>query len=217
MKKISTLVLATALMGVVGLSALVARPTALAADRADDKDKVAKIGDTAPDFTLTDTDGKTVKLAEIGKDKIVVLEWFNPGCPFVKKHHVTFDMMTKTATDYKDKGVVWVAINSGGAGKEGASKEDNVKAKKDWKMDYPILLDDTGATGKAYGAKTTPHMFIIGKDGKLVYKGGLDNNSSADKLGDKNYVKTALDEIIAGKKVTEAETRSYGCPVKYSK
>ncbi len=215
MKKISTLVLAAALMGVAGITALVARPVAQAAYPGEDK--VAKIGEAAPDFTLTDTDGKTVKLSEIGKDKIVVLEWFNPGCPFVQKHHVTFDTMTKTAAAYKDKGVVWVAINSGGAGKEGASKEDNVKAKKDWKMDYPILMDETGATGRAYGAKTTPHMYVIGKDGKLMYKGAIDNDRSAGKQGDKNYVKNALDEIIAGKKVSEAETTSYGCGVKYGK
>lgn len=176
----------------------------------------AKVGDTAPDFALKDLDGKDVKLADF-KNKIVVLEWFNPGCPFVVKHHSTLDTMKKTAAAYKDKDVVWLAVNSGAEGKQGASKADNEKAKKDWKIEYPILLDTTGATGKAYGAKTTPHMFIIGKDGKLAYAGAIDNNSSPKTAGEKNYVKNALDEIIAGKKVTDATTESYGCNVKYGK
>lgn len=176
----------------------------------------AKVGDVAPDFTLKDTDGKDVKLADF-KGKIVVLEWFNPGCPFVQKHHVKLDTMTKTAAAYKDKGVVWLAINSGAEGKQGAAATENAKVKKDWKIDYPILLDTTGSTGKAYGAKRTPDMFIIDKEGKLAYAGGIDNNSSPKTAGDKNYVKNALDELLAGKKVTEATTESYGCNVKYGK
>ncbi|HZW07844.1 MAG TPA: thioredoxin family protein [Phycisphaerales bacterium] len=176
----------------------------------------AKVGETAPDFTLKDLDGKDVKLADF-KGKIVVLEWFNPGCPFVVKNHKTFDTMRKTAADYKDKNVVWLAINSGAEGQQGAAKADNVKAKTDWKIEYPILLDTTGATGKAYGAKTTPHMYVIDKDGKLAYAGAIDNDRGAKKQGDKNYVKNAIDELIAGKKVTEATTEPYGCNVKYAK
>lgn len=176
----------------------------------------AKVGETAPDFALKDLDGKDVKLADF-KGKIVVLEWFNPGCPFVVKHHSTLDTMAKTAAAYKDKNVVWLAVNSGAEGKQGAALADNVKAKKDWKIAYPILLDPTGATGKAYGAKTTPHMFVIGTDGKLAYAGAIDNNSSPKTAGEKNYVKNALDEIIAGKKVTDATSESYGCGVKYGK
>lgn len=175
-----------------------------------------KVGETAPDFNLKDTDGKDVKLADF-KGKIVVLEWFNPECPFVKKHHVTLDTMTKLAADYKSKNVIWLAINSGAEGKQGAAAADNAAAKKEYKMDYPILLDTTGATGKAYGAKTTPHMYVIDKDGKLAYAGAIDNDRSPKKAGDKNYVKNALDEIIAGKKVTDASTDPYGCAVKYGK
>lgn len=176
----------------------------------------AKVGEVAPDFSLKDLDGKDVKLSDF-KGKIVVLEWFNPGCPFVVKHHSTLDTMKKTAAAYKDKNVVWLAINSGAEGKQGASKADNEKARKDWKIEYPILLDPTGATGKAYGAKTTPHMFVIAADGKLAYAGAIDNNSSPKTAGEKNYVKNAIDELIAGKKVTDATTESYGCNVKYGK
>lgn len=176
----------------------------------------AKVGEVAPDFSLKDLDGKDVKLSDF-KGKIVVLEWFNPGCPFVVKHHSTLDTMKKTAAAYKDKNVVWLAVNSGAEGKQGASKADNEKARKDWKIEYPILLDPTGATGKAYGAKTTPHMFVIAADGKLAYAGAIDNNSSPKTAGEKNYVKNAIDELIAGKKVTDATTESYGCNVKYGK
>lgn len=175
-----------------------------------------KVGEVAPDFSLKDLDGKDVKLSDF-KGKIVVLEWFNPGCPFVVKHHSTLDTMKKTAAAYKDKNVVWLAVNSGAEGKQGASKADNEKARKDWKIEYPILLDPTGATGKAYGAKTTPHMFVIAADGKLAYAGAIDNNSSPKTAGEKNYVKNAIDELIAGKKVTDATTESYGCNVKYGK
>lgn len=176
----------------------------------------AKVGEAAPAFALKDTEGKEVKLGDF-KGKIVVLEWFNPGCPFVKKHHETLDTMTKLAKDYKSKDVVWLAINSGADGKQGAAVDENVKAKKDWKIEYPILLDPTGETGKAYGAKTTPHMYVIDKDGKLVYAGAIDNDRGPKKAGDKNYVKNALDEVIAGKKVTDASSEPYGCAVKYGK
>ena len=182
--------------------------------------EAVKVGETAPAFTLKDTDGKEVKLADY-KGKIVVLEWFNPECPFVKKHHVTMDTMAKLAKEYKDKSVVWLAINSGSEGKQGAGQETNSKAKKDYKIDYPVLLDTTGATGKAYGAKTTPHMYVIDKDGKLVYAGAIDDHRGPGKPDEKttvkNYVKNALDEVIAGKKVTSATSEPYGCPVKYGK
>jgi peroxiredoxin len=170
----------------------------------------AKIGETAPTFKLTDTDGKTVDLAEVGKDKIVVIEWFNPTCPVNK----TFATLNK---DYASKGVVFLAVNSGGPGKEGHGKELNAKMKKEWKIEYPVLLDEAGTVGKAYGATSTPDVFIIGKDGKLAYAGAVDNNSDAKKAGDKNYAKMALDELLAGKPVTTTESKRYGCGVKYAK
>ncbi len=177
----------------------------------------AKVGETAPTFKLTDTDGKTVDLAEVGKDKIVVIEWFNPECPFVVKHHdvnKTFATLTK---DYASKGVVFLAVNSGAPGKQGHGKELNAKMKKEWKIEYPVLLDEAGTVGKSYGATSTPDVFIIGKDGKLAYAGAVDNNSDAKKAGDKNYVKMALDELVAGKPVTTTESKRYGCGVKYGK
>lgn len=175
------------------------------------------IGDTAPDFSLPDLDGKTHTLKQYIEDgKIVVLQWFNPDCPFVVKHYGsqgnTFNQMQ---AQYKDKGVVLLAINSGAPGKQGAGVERNAKAKKDWNIQYPILLDEAGTAGKAYGAKNTPAMYIIGKDGKLAYMGAIDDNRGADGPGKVNYVTKALDEMLAGKPVTNAETRPYGCSVKY--
>ena len=173
-----------------------------------------KIGAPAPAFSLKDLTGKTVNLADY-KGKVVVLEWFNPECPFVKKHHEKFTTMVDTYNAFKDKGVVWIAINSGAPGKEGAGLDKNKKASTDWKLPYSVLLDETGATGKAYGAKTTPHMYIINADGNLAYQGAIDNDRSADKAGSVNYVKQALTQVLAKETVTEAETKPYGCSVKY--
>lgn len=196
------------------------------ADQGKDKEKEkklaakgAKIGDPAPAFTLTDTDGKTVKLADF-KGKIVVLEWFNPGCPYIHKHHdpeignMTFN---KLYSEYNSKDVVFLAINSSAKGMEGNGKDVNAKAKGDYKMEYPILLDEDGTVGRAYGARTTPHVFIIATDGTLAYNGAIDNSTDPKKAGDKNYAKVALDELLAGKKVSTSETKPYGCGVKYAK
>ncbi|MFM9996547.1 MAG: thioredoxin family protein [Phycisphaerales bacterium] len=183
-----------------------------------DKDKAAapkpaaKIGEAAPAFELTDLDGKTVKLADF-KGKTVVLEWFNPGCPIVVMHYEA-DTMNKTIAKFKDKNVVWVRINSGAAGKQGADKADNVAAQKEWNITTPILLDDSGTVGKSYGAKTTPHCFVINADGVLAYSGAIDNGSPR-KAGDVNYVAAALTSVLAGETVAQAETKPYGCPVKY--
>jgi peroxiredoxin len=194
---------------------------AVPAHKHDTKEKKAdavKIGEAAPEFTLTDTDGKTHKLSEY-KGKIVVLEWFNPECPFVVKHHaeskknMTFN---KLHEDYNSKGVVFLAINSSASGKQGHGLELNKKMKTEYKLPFPILIDESGETGRAYGAKTTPHCYVINAEGKLSYMGAIDNNKHVDKAGDKNYVKMALDEMLAGKAVTEATTAPYGCGVKYS-
>lgn len=175
----------------------------------------AAVGAPAPTFTLTDTDGKAFNLAD-HKGKVVVLEWFNPGCPYVVKHHEKLDTMTATQGAFKDKGVVWVAVNSGAPGKEGAGLEKNKEAKAKWHMEYPVLLDESGMVGKMYGAKTTPHMYIINAEGTLVYAGAIDNNSSASKAGDTNYVSQALTQVLAGETVSTAETKPYGCSVKYA-
>jgi len=179
----------------------------------DDHEAKAKVGQPAPLFTLTDQTGKTHNLADF-KDKVVVLEWFNEGCPFVKKFYVNGDMNT-WAKSYADKGVVWIAVNS----TKSSNNESDKKIAGDWKIDRPILSDADGTVGHAYGAKTTPHMFIINK-GTLSYAGAIDAKPSADASdvkGSKNYVAQALDEILANKSVSEAETKAYGCSVKYAK
>lgn len=172
----------------------------------------AKVGDAAPPFSLQDQDGKTISLADL-KGKTVVLEWFNDGCPYVVRHYKE-DTMDATAGKYKDKDVVWLAINSGA----GTSSAGNKTAAEKLKVNHPILSDADGTVGQAYGAKKTPHMFIIDKSGKLAYAGGIDNDPEGDK-GDKkvNYVDKALSELADGKSVSEPQTASYGCGVHYQK
>ena len=176
----------------------------------------SEIGEKAPDFKLSSLDNKEVSLADF-KGKTVVLEWFNPGCPFVKGVHKDGEMK-KTANYWMDKDVVWLAINSGKAGKQGTGLEKNTNAKKDWGLNYPILIDEKGTVGKAYGAKTTPQMFVIDTKGTLVYKGAYDNDKKGKKRGEEGhevYVSDALKETLAGKKVSTSETKPYGCSVKY--
>ena len=150
--------------------------------------EAVKVGDTAPGFTLTDTAGKTVNLSDFN-GKVVVLEWFNPECPFIVKHHseskgnMTFN---KLYDEFNSKGVVFLAINSSAKGNQGYGKELNVAKKTEFKMQFPILFDEDGKVGKAYGSKNTPACFIVGKDGKIVYKGAIDNNENIEKAGDKN-------------------------------
>ncbi len=178
------------------------------------KSEGAKIGAVAPDFKLTDTSGKAVSLADY-KGKVVVLEWFNPGCPVVVMHYKA-GTSAGLVKEFASKGVVFLCINSGAPGNQGHGTEANSNAKKDWKMEQSILLDESGTVGKAYGAKTTPHCYVIDKDGKLVYNGAIDNGNGG-KVGDKNHVREALTAVLAGKPVATAETKPYGCSVKYGK
>jgi peroxiredoxin len=175
----------------------------------------AAVGKTAPAFELTDTDGKTVKL-ESYRGKVVVLEWFNPGCPFVKYGHGEGPLKDMAAR-WTKKGVVWLAINSGAAGKQGHGRDANAMAKKEWKMTHAVLLDETGAVGRAYGAKTTPHMFVIDRKGVLVYAGGLDNAPLGRVEGAKkeSFVDQVLSAVLGGKKPPVSESKPYGCGVKY--
>jgi peroxiredoxin len=177
----------------------------------------AKVGSQAPEFTLTDTDGKEVKLSSFA-GKTVVIEWFNPDCPFVKKYHESNKTMAELNEKYSKQGVVFLAINSGAAGKEGAGKERNAKAKTDWKLAYPILIDDSGRVGREYGAKRTPTIYIVDKNGILAYAGAIDDSKDdVSKVGKTNYIANALDELLAGKAVTTKETEAFGCAVKYGK
>ena len=178
--------------------------------------KGVKVGDVAPAFSLTDTDGKTVKLEDF-KGKIVVLEWFNPECPFIVKHHSVNKTFNDLYDQFNSKNVVFLAINSSAAGKEGSGKELNATKTTEYKMMYPILLDESGEVGHLYGATNTPQCFVIGTDGKLAYAGAIDNNTDVKKAGDKNYVKMALDNVLASKAADPATTKPYGCGVKYGK
>ncbi len=177
-----------------------------------------KVGSAAPDFSLTDAKGKTHSLAG-SKGKFVVLEWFNPQCPFVQKHYGSGNMQN-LQQEYSGKGVVWMSIDSSAAGKEGHLTPDAAtKQIADWKMNSTTLLFDAdGKAGHAYGAKNSPHMFIINPDGKIVYEGAIDSKAStnpADIPNSTNYVKAALDESLAGKPVSNPSTKPYGCSVKY--
>ena len=177
----------------------------------------AELGKAAPDFTLTDLDGNAVKLSSF-KGKTVVLEWFNPGCPFVKQNHV-HGPLKDMAARVTPTGVVWLSINSAAQGKQGHGKEENVKGRDTFGMKNPILLDESGDVGHAYGAKSTPHMFVIDKEGTLVYRGAIDNAPDGDPRGsDKviNYVDAALADLAAGRPVAQSQTDSYGCSVKYA-
>jgi len=173
-------------------------------------------GAEAPGFTLKDTDGNEHTLQSyLDEGKIVVLEWFNPDCPFIKKHHASNKTMNETFAAVSEKNVVWLAINSGAPGKEGAGLERNQKAVKEYEMPFPVLIDESGEVGKAYGAKTSPHMFIIASDGTVAYNGAIDDDRSASKLGKTNYVAAALNALLEGNEVEISETRAYGCSVKY--
>lgn len=177
-----------------------------------------EIGKAAPDFTATDSNGKTVKLSDYA-GKTVVLEWNNPECPFVKKQYDSGNMQ-KLQEKYTGKNVVWLTINSGSAEKQGAldatGANEYIKTEKSHQSAY--LLDADGAIGKLYDAKVTPHMFVIDEKGNLVYDGAIDDNDSAkpeDALTAKNYVAAALDATLEGKAVETSSTKPYGCGVKY--
>jgi peroxiredoxin len=183
---------------------------------AGDAPKPVEVGAAAPDFELTDTAGKVHKLSTYLADgKIVVLEWFNPDCPFVKKHHQKTQSMAETQAAAAGAGVVWLAVNSAAPGKQGGGVERNQKAIEEYKISYPVLLDESGSVGLAYGAKTTPHMFVIA-GGKVVYAGAIDDRPDAAELGKSNYVREALAAVKAGKAVDPATTKPYGCSVKYA-
>jgi len=177
----------------------------------------AKVGEAAPDFTLKDTAGKEIHLADLTKaGKIVVLEWFNPDCPVSQAYHTKDMVMRKLSEELAAKGVVWLAVNSGAPGNQGAGLERNQKALEEFSIGYPVLLDESGKVGRLYGAKTTPHMYVIGKDGKLQYAGAIDDSSGKGEAKT-NYVRDAVGSLLAGKDVAVKESKSFGCSVKYGK
>jgi peroxiredoxin len=176
------------------------------------------VGSAAPDFSLTDAKGKTHSLSQY-KGKTVVLEWFNPECPFVKKHYGSGNMQ-KLQEEYTGKGIVWLTIDSSAPGTEGnLSPEQAEKITTAWKTHQTaFLLDTEGKAGRAYGAKNTPNMVIINPEGKIAYEGAIDSKATpnpADIPTSTNYVKAALDESLTGKPVSNPKTKPYGCSVKY--
>jgi peroxiredoxin len=176
------------------------------------------VGSNAPDFSLADSKGNTQSVSQY-KGKFVVLEWFNPGCPFVQKHYGSGNMQ-KLQQEFTAKGVVWLTIDSSAPGLEGYLTAEQANAKMaEWKTKQTALvLDPDGKAGRTYGAKNTPHMFVINPEGKIVYEGAIDSKATpnpSDIANSTNYVKVALDESLSGKTVTNANTKPYGCSVKY--
>ena len=166
---------------------------------------------TAPDFTLENYDGNSVSLADY-MGKVVVLEWINYDCPFSKYHHEKANTMKDLAKKYKEQGVVWLAINS----TDYMTADKNREFAAANGITYPILDDRDGKTGKAYGAKTTPHMYIINTECMIVYNGAIDNSPMGkNEEGVVNYVDKALSEMAEGKAVSDTATKPYGCSVKY--
>ena len=177
------------------------------------------VGNPAPDFTLLDLDGKEVALGSF-RGKTVVLEWFNPQCPFVKKSH-TKGSLVDTAKRHTEAGVVWLAINSGAPGKQGHDPAVNAEAVKTWGMSHPVLRDESGEVGRAYGATNTPNMFVIDPQGVVVYAGAIDNSPDGEGESPEsgtliNYVDAALGDLAAGRPVATPTTKPYGCGVKYA-
>ena len=178
-----------------------------------------KTDSRASNFILTDSAGKRVELADF-RGKPVVIEWHNPGCPFVQKHYSSGNMQ-KTQRMAKSMGVIWLTINSGAKGKQGditAAEANRMMIKQEFASDH-YLFDRDGHVGKAYGARTTPHMYIVDSAGTLVFQGGIDDKPTADPADiatARNHVLAALGELNLGKPISVSSSRPYGCSVKYA-
>ncbi|MDX1680176.1 MAG: thioredoxin family protein [Akkermansiaceae bacterium] len=193
------------------ITAIVSAATALSAH-------AAEPGSDAPAFELKDLNGKTVSLDSL-KGKVVVLEWVNFGCPFVKKHYSAGNMPS-LQKEAAEKGAIWITINSSAEGKQGYMPADKMakKAEEEGVAATHFCLDTDGKVGKAYGAKVTPHMFIIDAEGKVAYNGAIDSKATtkaADIEGADPLFKNALHAVIAGEEVEKAKNNPYGCGVKY--
>jgi len=179
----------------------------------------AKVGDAAPDFAGTASDGKTYHLSD-SRGKYVVLEWHNNGCPFVRKQYNSGNMQ-RLQKQWTKQGVVWFTVLSSAPGKQGfvSAGEENDYLAKMQAAPTAALLDPSGGIGHLYDAKTSPHMFVINPQGMLIYDGAIDDKPTTDLNdvpGARNYVSLALEEAMAGKPIETAATRPYGCSVKYS-
>jgi peroxiredoxin len=194
MKRILTALALTAALGVA--------VPAIAAD-------TAEVGKPAPAFTLKDETGKEHSLAQY-QGKVVVLEWTNPGCPYVRRHYEAKTMQT-TLKGFDAKKVVWLAVDSTSSN----TPDKSASWKKEQGFPYSVLQDPDGKVGKAYGAKTTPHMYIIDEKGVLRYAGAIDDDPRGKNATPVNHVKTSVDAMLSGQPVPEATTDPYGCSVKY--
>jgi peroxiredoxin len=179
----------------------------------------AKVGESAPDFSASDSNGQTRKLSDY-KGKFVVLEWTNQGCPYTRKHYDSGNMQ-KLQKYWTQKGVVWLTVVSSAPGAQGyvTAAQENDYLKKENASPTAVLLDPKGDLGHLYEAKTTPHMYIIDPKGNLIYNGAIDDKATTDTsdiAGATNYVSQALEQAMAGKPVANAATRPYGCSVKYA-
>jgi peroxiredoxin len=180
--------------------------------------RAARVGQRAPEFTGTDTNGQTHKLSDY-HGKFVVLEWTNRDCPYTQKQYKSGNMQ-RLQREWTSKGVVWLTVISSAPGEQGyvTAGDENAYVKQINAQPTAVLLDPTGVLGHLYDAKTTPHMFIINPQGILIYNGAIDDKPTtdvADVPGAKNYVSMALDEAMAGKPVSVPTSRPYGCSVKY--
>ncbi len=178
-----------------------------------------KAGDSAPTFTATDSNGQTHNLADY-KGKFVVLEWTNSGCPFTIKHYDSGNMQ-RLQKEWTGKGVVWLTVLSSAPGNQGykTASEENSYLKEKNASPTAVLMDAKGSVGHLFGAKTTPHIFVIDPQGKVIYAGAIDDRpttAASDIAGANNYVQAALTDALAGKPVTIANTVPYGCSVKYA-
>lgn len=194
-----------------GLCALLALPAVLLAQA-----QPPVVGSPAPDFELKSIDGTLHKLSDY-RGKVVVLEWTNPGCPVVQRHYRD-GLMPALQKECTDKGAVWLAINSTNPSHPNYQAPEGLKSSYDvWKAAFSaLLMDPDGKAGKAFGAKTTPHMFVIDKKGNLAYNGAVDDDPQGSKEARTNYVRLAVDALLKGEAVATATTKPYGCSVKYA-
>lgn len=217
MTRKKNIILAAAVVAIAAV-ATIAAISAFDADAVEASTSQVAIGKPAYEFTLPATDGKQVSLSQF-KGKYVVLEWLNHDCPYVKKQYGAGNMQ-KLQKEFTGKGVVWLSIVSSAPGKQGHYPPQRAHQLTQEKGGAPthVLLDESGTVGKAYGAKTTPHMYIIAPNGALIYNGGIDDRATTNKDDiphAKNYVALALNEALAGKPVSIPTSQPYGCSVKY--
>ena len=202
-------------LAVIAIAAAAIQTTG--ANRAEAQGMDLQPGTSGYDFTLMDTQGNSHDLSDYTADgKVVVLEWFNPGCPFVKKYYEGSNPSMKAAKAFAaENDVVWLAVNSGAPGKQGHGADTNNQYAAEHGINNPILLDESGEVGRMFGAQNTPQLFIISEEGVLLCNGGVDEAKMDGEVPQHNYVIDALTQHMAGKDVDPSITAHVGCSVKY--